>query len=1036
VGADCSRADSLNNDNANQVVCPNILSKFVTCTDVSNVFNANNFTDDVLSSSKDGTYTTECQSFTHRTVTFPDLHKYRSTHAKQLVMGHLNINSIRNKFHEIYDILSHELIDVFGLSETKLDQSFTSSQFRIPDYSLYRSDRTSHGGGIMVYVKSSIPHRVRNDLKCDIVSGIESLVIEIKLKSEKMLIMIMYKPPNISIVSLIECLGSVLDRCYAECKSVYLLGDINVNFKNLPDTIEHFMKGYNLKNVIEGPTCFKNAQNPTLIDVILTNTPLRISSHFNCSIGVSDFHNLICVATKMHAPIVGKRKIMYRSFKHFDDTKFNDDLQLIPFSVCDIFDDAEDAFWSYQYLLNEVIDVHAPKKTRYLKKPQLPYMNGQLRKAINVKGMLKRKFHSFKDQSSWNKYKSQRNLVTSLKRKSLKEYFNQRCNNDPNAKKFWDTVRPFMSNSQTGGANISLLDQGRLVTKPSEVCSIFNDHFIHVANDLSEPFDIIGKPIRNVIDFYKYHPSILNINAQASDDSNDFNFTKVSASQVQQSMKKLKLGKACGYDNISAKVLKIGAPVLCESFSKIINRCIDETCFPDCLKNAEVSAIYKKNDSLCKENYRPVSVLTALSKIFENILCDQLTLFFDNVLSELVAAYRSMYSTNNVLIKCVEEWKCALDNKMNVGCVAMDLSKAFDSIPHHLLIAKLKAYGISIDACNTIYSYLTSRKQRVKVNGTCSEWMCTKRGVPQGSILGPLLFNIYINDLIWLLQIWCHIFNYADDNTLSFSHSDPFVVKTNLERACAVAIEWFKSNYMKANADKFQFMMFQQNSDILSLSPNGNEIIASKEIKLLGLTIDKNLNFDVHINKVCLQSSRQINAMSRLSHMLSLPCKLRILDAFIMSNFNYCCIIYHNCKITDARKLEKLLKRALRFVFLDFTSSYKELLLKAERPSLYVHRLRITLMTVYKILHDICPPVCKDFFEKQDVHYGLRRNNLLVQPLVGTSRHGINSLRYFGAVMWNKIPDSVKRQDLKAFKSYVSQWTPQCSCGTCLLCTM
>ena len=170
--------------------------------------------------------------------------------------------------------------------------------------------------------------------------------------------------------------------------------------------------------------------------------------------------------------------------------------------------------------------------------------------------------------------------------------------------------------------------------------------------------------------------------------------------------------------------------------------------------------------------------------------------------------------------------------------------------------------------------------------------------------------------------------------------------------------------------------------------------------------------------------------------MLNLSCKLKILDAFIMSNLNYCSLVYHHCKVGDARKLEMLFKRALRFVYLDFTSSYKELLCKAGRSSLYVCRLRNVLLTVYKIIHGNCPPIDKEIFKKQDMLYNLRCSNLLVKPAYKTKRHGLNSLRYQGASLWNKIPDHIKNQDFNAFKKFVKEWHPDCNCGSCLLCTI
>ena len=904
---------------------------------------------------------------------FQDLHNYRLKHNRQLIFGHLNVNSMKNKFHEIYEILNNGYIDILGISETKLDESFSNSIFKIQDFTCHRLDRNIHGGGIMMYVRSSVPHRIRRDL-CTM-SQVEIIVLEVTLRREKMIYMLVYKPPRTQNDIFINNVSAILDKCLSECKTVYIIGDVNINFLNLPDNVRNFMNIYNLTNLVCEPTCFKSVNNPSLIDVILTNTPYRIASHLNTCVGISDFHNLVCAATKMFAPKDYKRKIIYRSYKKFDNDTFVSDLSYVPFDICNIFDNVDDVMWAYNLLLNDIVNLHAPVKSRILRKPQIPYMNGELRKAINVKAMLRRKFNRCKCIHTWSLYKKQRNHVTSLKRKSLTQYFNVRCNSNVNTKQFWNTVKPFFSNKNCSSNDVTLIEENKLVTNVNDVCNIFNDYFVNIAEDHSESSNILGKSIDCIFDYYKDHSSLSRIRSLSN--RNDFIFCEVTIENVMNKIKKLKVNKSCGYDVMPASILKAGSKVLCSSFTNIINRCLKDCIFPDMFKHAEVTPLYKKNNNLDKQNYRPVSVLSAMSKVLEGLMCDQIMYYFENVLSQSISAYRKLYSTNNVILKCLEDWRLALDDKNVIGCVAMDLSRAFDSIPHGLLIAKLNAYCATEETCKLIHSYLSCRKQRVKINGYHSDWSYIIRGVPQGSILGPVLFNIYLNDLIVALEQECAIYNYADDNTLSCVNRDSNIVKSTLEKACNTAVSWFNSNYMKVNPEKFQFMLLHSDN-IFSLDVTDIKIDPVDTIKLLGIYIDKNLCFTEHVNQLVSKGAKQINVLGRLSHKLSESCKQKILDAFIVSNFNYCSLTYHYCKMTDACKLERLFKRALRYVYLDFNSSYSDLLVKANKIPLYVQRIRLIHEAVYKIINNKYPPICPTFYERSNISnmYNLRNTNL------------------------------------------------------------
>ena len=472
--------------------------------------------------------------------------------------------------------------------------------------------------------------------------------------------------------------------------------------------------------------------------------------------------------------------------------------------------------------------------------------------------------------------------------------------------------------------------------------------------------------------------------------------------------------------------------------SQLINASIRTSIFPQKLKCAEVSTLFKSKDAFDKANYRPLSILPSISKIFERSLYDQLYSFFEKIFNDMLAAYRPGYGCPNVLLKLIEDWKKALDEKENIGAILMDLSKAFDCIPHNLLICKLKLYNLSDEACILIKSYLTERRQRVKIGDCRSNWDHLYKGVPQGSILGPLLFNIFIHDIFY--YIGNCLYNFADDNTLSKTGKDVYVLSKTLCDDAEKTLLWFERNCMKANPSKFQgFTIISNNcNQSICLELSGVNVPITDTIKLLGLYIDNKLNFSEHVSRLCKKAAFHVNAMSRVAKYLDTKSRLKVFHAFIRSNFQYANIVWHFTSIRNILKIEKLQRRALKIVFNDYVSSYTELLSKAKTQSLYISRIKSILIETFKSINKLNPKFLHEVFKINKSGYQSRDPLRIVLPKVNTTTYGLNSFKFEASRLWNELPFSIKNtNDLHIFSANIHAWSgPECGCNNCVLCSV
>ena len=929
------------------------------------------------------------------------------------------------------------------IQESKLNNTFPDEQFTVKGFRLYRYDYMDNSGGIMLYVRSDLPQRERTELMFNtqtIQSGrIESVVVEIVINGTKWLLYNVYKQPKVTNSDFKTCMENILSKCMSEKLKFIICGDMNINMLQTNNCLSDLFDIYGVTNTVKSATCFK-ARIPTMVDLVVTNAPKCLQNTCCVECDLSDFHKMVCFSTKSKVPVKKKRTIMYRSYRKFEKNAYVHDLSTAPYHVGEVFDDVDDAYWYFETLTKQIIDENAPLKKKVIRNNSVPYMNGALRKAINVKNMYRRKFYKHKSSATWEVYRVHRNKVTKQRRQSMKEYLRQKCDKACGGKDFWKSIKPLVSNKSNNANNdILLVENDVIITNTLDVSTAINDYYVNITQTIGYD-DYISENdcFNDIISAHVNNNSVLYIKDKIASSKPTFEFTHVVPEYIFDVLSKLNARKATGVDNIPSKLLKCGAGTICHPITYLFNKCVTDKVFPNALKSAEVSPILKKGDVMNKKNYRPVSVLPCVSKVFEKIMIEQMSVFLSPMLSSHLSGFRKGHSCQSVLLNFVEKCRSNLDNKGISGALLTDLSKAFDCLSYKLIVSKLHAYGFNESACMFIANYFTNRQQCVRIGDTRSHWLNLKKGAPQGSLMGPFIYNVLSNDLLYLMSESCEIYNYADDSTICVHGKSMSDIATNIETASKIMFNWFYENNLKPNPDKCQFILFS--NDVLHTTVTiDNTVLHSLEsVKLLGVHIDRELNFNCHVSELCRRAGRQLSALGRLTNVLNERDKMVLFECFILSHFYYCPVVWQSCSLTDMKKIEHIQKRALRYVFNDQLSSYTELRTKGNKSLLYVQRLRMILVEVYKIANKQGAEYLHVMVTPNNSPYDMRNNNKFVMPNFKTIKYGKMSFAYIAAKLWNGLNNDVKNaKNVNEFKKFIKEWQgPACTCSTCTLCSL
>ena len=485
-------------------------------------------------------------------------------------------------------------------------------------------------------------------------------------------------------------------------------------------------------------------------------------------------------------------------------------------------------------------------------------------------------------------------------------------------KKTWQIINETLSRKKVDNMlPDTFIKNGNELSDPKEIANAFNEYFSKIGSNIASNINCTedGQSYK----VYLQNPTL-----------KKFAFKKVNDNEVLSIINKLKNKKSRGADNISNQLLKTIKQELCKPLTIIINQMIETGVYPEKFKISKITPIYKKNERTNIANYRPISLLPTLSKIFERVIHTQLYTYFDEnkLLSEQQYGFREKHSTELAAVKLVDYINHEMDIGNSPEAIFIDLSKAFDTINFDILIHKLQFYGLSGNSLALMKSYVTGRMQYVLFNKTKSDLAIITTGIPQGSILGPLLFSIYVNDIINSSDKLQYLL-YADDTTLYFNreHFTPHNANLEINNELSKVMNWLKLNKLSLNVQKTKYMTFhksQKNVTPLNLSIDDIPIDSVDEFNYLGIILHERLTWKNHINMVTNKIAKVSGILNRLKHIFPQNVLISLYHTLIISQINYGMLLWGS----DIRSVEKYQKKAIRNITNSHILAHTEPLLK------------------------------------------------------------------------------------------------------------
>ena len=826
-----------------------------------------------------------------------------------------NIRGLNSNFASVEHHLGTHLPTILLLSETQLSKAASTNPFHISHYNLYSNFRFK--GGVCAYCNTNTPIARFEKFDCPLY---DTIWLKIILPSTTIFLCFCYCSPNSTNFTsffdyLTSCRESLLSsHPHAE---VLFIGDFNVHntewlgstTTDLGGVEAHSFSVINemeqiIKHATRVPDRHDHASNT--LDLFFTSNPTHYSYSISAPLGSSD-HNLISVSCSFSSPPPlpsTTRRLWFK--KKAQQTNISSFLLDFPWDSCFSSRDPNVVTPHITEILTSVMEAYVPSTVKTFS-PTKPWFDKACSRTVLSKERAHMSFQSSPSAVTHASFNSARNRCTSRLRKKKFTFIKRKTeilNSSPTEKNFWSLANKILNNFCKSNFPPLIRSDGSIACSPTEKATLFGSLFSSNSS---------------VDDSLAPEPPTLPL-------SNPMPMPIISTRKVRRVLTSLKTGKASGPDQIPAWFLKEFAaeiaPVLCRLFRLILNTCI----YPSAWKHALVQPVPKKGDHSNPSNYRPIALTSAIAKVFETLLNSHIINHLESncLLSDHQYGFRKARSTGDLLSYLTDIWSSSLRDFGESFIIALDISKAFDRVWHKALLAKLPSYGFTPSLCNLISSFLSNRFISVVVDGATSAPFPVSSGVPQGSVLSPTLFLLFINDLLHSTSSSMHSF--ADDSTLhissNFNSQPSSATRSNSRTELSTTInsdlrrvsDWGDRNLVKFNASKTQFLpiSLSANSSLPSIIFEDNSIEPLSSINILGVQISSNLSWRNHIIQITKSASKKLGVLFRCKKFFSSVQLFKLYIGLIRPCLEYCSHVWGSSPSVSL--LDRVESKAIRLI--------------------------------------------------------------------------------------------------------------------------